>query len=122
MPTHLNTEEFFTGIRNILTDHGCLLTNANLSITAYQRLTQVLSSTFDANILLAHNNIVENACVIVSGSKQSIVPIASKERAIAEAQQLESNAHLEFSISRLLSVAYCGPLSADTYENSIYIA
>lgn len=114
MPTHLNTEEFFNSIRNVLTDHGCLLTNANLSTAAYQRLTQVLSATFDTNILFAHNNIVENARVIISGSKQSIGPIASRERAIAEAQQLESNAHLEFSMSRLLSLAYCGPLSANT--------
>lgn len=119
MPTHVNTEDFFTRIRKVLNSHGCLLTNANLSSTAYQRLTQVLSSTFDANILFAHNNIVENARIIISGSQQSVVPIATKERAIAEAQQLESNAQLEFSIARLLSLAYGGPLASGTYENSI---
>jgi spermidine synthase len=115
MPAHLNTEQFFASMHNILSDHGCLSTNANLPTTdSFCRLTQALSSTFEMNILLAHNNIVENARVIISGSRQNLLSIASREQANQEAQRFESNAHLEFSMARLLSLAYRGPLTENT--------
>lgn len=69
-------------------------------VVAYRRLTKELSSTFEVNVSLVYNNTVENARIIISGSKPSIAVIASIEQAVQRAQQLESNAHLEFSLSR----------------------
>ena len=115
MPAHLNTEQFFASMHSILSDHGCLSTNANLPTTnSFCHLAQALSSTFEMNILLAHNNIVENARVIISGSRQNLLSIASREQAIQEAQRFQSHAHLEFSMARLLSLAYRGPLTENT--------
>lgn len=105
-----NIEQLFVNIHNILSDNGCLLTNA------YRDLTEVLSSTFQSNILLAYNNnnnnnMMENTNVIISGSIKSTKRIASKEQAINEAQRLDSNAHLEFSLAKILSLGYQGPLT-----------
>lgn len=79
-----------------------MVTNAD------QQLTRTLSSTFQSNILIAHNN----ARIIISGNGQSTAPIASKEQTIKAAEQLHSNAHLEFSLARVLSLAYRSPIIA----------
>ncbi|CAF3827381.1 unnamed protein product [Rotaria sp. Silwood1] len=118
MPAHMNTEEYFINVRNILNDGGCLATNANFSITSdFDRLTQALTSTFDANILLAHNLITENARVIISGNRATLTSIDSKEHAIQAAQRLDLNVHFEFSLSKLLSLAYRGSLNDSTSNN-----
>jgi spermidine synthase len=115
MPTHLSTEQFFADIYNILSEHSCLATNANLSTTdAFHRLIKALSSTFEENILLAHNNILENSRVIISGTRRSLMPIASKKQAIEEAERLQCNAHFEFNLAQLLSIAYQGSLNEIT--------
>jgi hypothetical protein len=102
-------------MRNILSDHSCLVTNANLStVDAFNLLARALSSVFEENVLLAHNNIVENARVIISGSRQSLIPFASKKQVLEQAQRLQSNAHFEFNMARLLSVAYRGTLTENT--------
>ena len=113
IPVHLNTEQFFTGLRHILNDHGCLSTNANVSPSAFHQLTQVLSSTFSTNILLAHNNILENARVIMSGDKQSLRAMASKEQAIDQARQFQFNAHLEFNLAQCLLLVDYNRISGD---------
>ena len=115
MPAHLNAEQFFVSVHRILSERGCLLINANLPTAhGFTRLTQAVSSVFEMNILLAHNNLVENARVIVSGRRQSLLPIASYERAFQGAKTLESDAHLEFGMARLMSLAYRGPLNENT--------
>ena len=100
------SEQFFPHIRHILHDHGCCVTNSSSPKIASHRLMQVLSSIFEANVSFAYNNEVGNARIIISGSKPSIAAIASKEQAVQRAQQLESNAHLEFSLSRSLSLVH----------------
>jgi spermidine synthase len=118
MPAHLNTKQFFASIHHILSEHGCLSTNANLPTTeSFHRLTKALSATFEMNILLAHKNINEDARIIISGSQQNLLSIASREQAIQKAQRFESNVHLEFSMTRLLSLAYRGPLTENTVFN-----
>ncbi len=111
MPCHMNTRPFFLHLRRILNDNGCLVTNSNLPTTVtFNCLIQVLSSTFESNILLAHTNTIENARIIISGSHSSLTSIASQSKTIQEAKRLEFNARLEFSLSRLISLAYRGPL------------
>lgn len=117
IPIHLCTEEFFASIRTILSDQGCVSTNANLStIDAFRQLKQTLFSTFEMNILFAHNSIVENARLIISGRRQTLRLIASFEQAIREAQRFQLNAHLEFSLSRIISLAYQGPVTENTID------
>ncbi|CAF3388720.1 unnamed protein product [Rotaria sp. Silwood2] len=112
MPAHINSCQFFTSVHHVLSNGGCLVTNGNLSTKYdFNRLVQGLSSTFEANILLAHNILVEDARVIISGSQSSLLPISSKERAIQEAQWFQSDVHLEFNLSKLLSLAYRGQVS-----------
>ena len=111
MPAHMNTQQFFLHLHHILNDDGCPTTNSNLPTTvAFNRLVQALCSTFESNILLAHTNTIENARIIISGRQSSLTSIASEEQAIREAERLESNAHFEFSLSRLISLAYQGLL------------
>ena len=118
MPAHLNTKQFFASIHHILSEHGCLLTNANLPTTeSFHRLTQALSTIFEMNILLAHNNVIEDARVVISGSQKNLLSVASREQTIKKAQRFESNVHLEFGMSRLLSLAYRGPLIENTSVN-----
>lgn len=109
MPDHMNTRQFFVNLRQILNEDGCLVTNSNLPTTvAFNQLVQALSSTFKSNIQLAHTNTIENACVIISGSQSSLTSIASQTEAIQQAERLEMNARLEFSLSSLISNAYRG--------------
>ncbi|CAF3701599.1 unnamed protein product [Rotaria sordida] len=111
MPAHMNTAQFFLNISGILNSDGCLATNANLSTTdAFDRLAQTCCSTFESNVLFAHTNIIENAHVIISGTLPCLKPITSQAQAIHEAQELESDAMLEFSLSRLIALAYRGLL------------
>ncbi|CAF1004032.1 unnamed protein product [Rotaria sordida] len=111
MPAHMNTAQFFLNISGILNSDGCLATNANLSNTdAFDRLAQTCCSTFESNVLFAHTNIIENAHVIISGTLPCLKPITSQAQAIHEAQELESDAMLEFSLSRLIALAYRGLL------------
>lgn len=117
MPDHINTREFFTNLRRILNDDGCLITNSNLpTIVAFNRLIQTLSATFQSNILLSHSNTIENARVIISGYPSSLSSIASQVEAIRQAEQLETNAHLEFSLAHLISRAYRGFIN-DNIQN-----
>ena len=112
MPAHMNTRQFFLNLEHILNDDGCLATNCNLpTATACNRLQQMLSSTFEKNILLAHTNVVENAQVIISGNQSSLASIGSAELAFRAAQRLEVEARLEFSLSGLISLAYRGVFS-----------
>lgn len=107
MPAHMNTRQFFVKLRHILNDGGCLATNCNLPTAApFNRLRRALRSTFESNTLLAHSNIVENAKVIISGNRLSMGPIASQELAVRGAERLETDIHLEFSLSRLIGRAY----------------
>ncbi|CAF3384988.1 unnamed protein product [Rotaria sp. Silwood1] len=111
MPTHMNTAQFFLNLSGILNSDGCLATNANLPTTnAFDRLTQTCCSTFESNVLFAHTNIIENARVIISGTLSCLKPITSQVHAIHAAEELESDAMLEFSLSRLIALAYRGLL------------
>ena len=109
MPAHINTRQFLVNLNHILMDDGCLTINANLPTTvAFNRLVQALSSTFESNILLAQTNTLENARIIISGKQWSLASIASKEEAVQEAKRLELDARFEFSLARLISLAYRG--------------
>lgn len=115
MSSHLHTKQFFVSMHNILNDHGSVSTNANLFTTdAFCQLSQVLSSTFEMNIVLAHDNITEHVRIVISGSRQTLLSIASCDQAVQEAQRLQSDAHFEFNMSRLISLAYQGPLIENT--------
>ncbi|CAF0953041.1 unnamed protein product [Adineta steineri] len=117
IPVHINTRQFFTNLHGILTNGGCLATNSNVSTNEeFTRLVETLSSTFEANLLLAHSNILENSRVIISGSRSSLAPIISQDQAVQEAKRLEVNAHLEFGLSRLISLAYRGLLNESASE------
>lgn len=119
MPDHINTRQFFTNLRHILNDDGCLITNANVpTTTAFNRLAQTLSSTFQSNILLSHSNTIENARIIISGSPSSLSSIASQTEAIRQAEQLELNACLEFSLAHLISHAYRGFINNNMQNDS----
>ncbi len=112
MPAHMNTRQFFINLRHILNDDGCLITNSNLpTIVAFNRLVQVLSSTFKSNILLSHTNTIENARIIISGSQSSLASLASQSEAIQQAKRLETNARLEFGFAHLISYAYRGSIN-----------
>lgn len=111
VPSHMNTHQFYVHLRRILNDDGCLATNANVSNNAtFDQLIQALTASFEVNILLAHNNTIENARIIISGNHSCLVPIISQSKAIHEAEQFQSNARLEFSLARLLSLAYKGSI------------
>ncbi|CAF2392574.1 unnamed protein product [Rotaria sp. Silwood2] len=111
MPTHMNTAQFFFNLHRILNNDGCLATNANLPTThAFDRLVQTCCSTFESNVSFAHTNIIENARVIISGTLSCLKPITSQAQAMEESQKLELNALLEFSLSRLIALAYRGLL------------
>jgi spermidine synthase len=115
MPVHINTNEFFVNLRDILTDDGCVATNGNLPTNdSCDRLKRALVSTFEANIFFAHSNSTENASIIISGSQLSLISINSPEQTVEKAQRLESDACLEFSLARLLSVAHRGLLTDNT--------
>lgn len=117
MPAHMNTRQFFVNLQQLLNNDGCLTTNCNLpTVTAYNRLQQVLSLTFETNILLAHTNVVENAQVIISGNHLSLASIGSPELAFRAAQRLEVEARLEFSLSGLISLAYRGVFNNTTTQ------
>lgn len=109
MPDHINSQQFFINLRQILNDDGCLITNSNLPTTvAFNRLVQTLSSTFKSNILLSHSNTIETARVIISGHPSPLSSMASQIEATRQAEQLEMNARLEFSLTHLISHAYRG--------------
>ncbi|CAM4920606.1 unnamed protein product [Rotaria socialis] len=111
MPSHMNTSQFFSNLHGILNNGGCLVTNANLPTNdVYARLIQTCSSTFESNVLFAHTNIIENARVIISGTRTCLTSISSPAQAIQKAQWLESDVLLEFSLSRLVTFAYRGLL------------
>ncbi len=115
MPAHMNTSQFFVNLRGILTDDGCVATNGNLPTPAScDILKQALLSTFEVNILFSHNNMTENAHVIISGSRLSLISMDSLAQVVQKAQRLESDVCLEFSLARLLSVAYRGLLTGNT--------
>ncbi|CAF1656561.1 unnamed protein product [Rotaria magnacalcarata] len=112
MPSHMNTSQFFSNLHGILNADGCLVTNANLPTNdVYDRLIKTCSSTFESNVLFAHTNIIENARVIISGTRTCLTSISSSTKATQEAQWLESGALLEFSLSRLVTFAYRGLLT-----------
>ncbi|CAF3771336.1 unnamed protein product [Rotaria magnacalcarata] len=112
MPSHMNTSQFFSNLHGILKADGCLVTNANLPTNdVYDRLIKTCSSTFESNVLFAHTNIIENARVIISGTRTCLTSISSSTKATQEAQWLESGALLEFSLSRLVTFAYRGLLT-----------
>ena len=115
MPVYITTLQFFVNLRGILTKDGCLATNSNVPTTeVFDGLVQALSSTFEANILLAHSISVESARVIISGSRATLAPIISQEQAIQEAKRLELNVGFEFGLARLLALAYRGLLVKNT--------
>lgn len=109
IPSHISSRQFFGDLRRILTDHGHIMTNANVPSNAvYNRIVRTLSSVFEANILFTHTNTIENARVIISGRESCLRSISSKAETIQRAERFEMDAHLEFSLSHLLSFAYRG--------------
>ncbi|CAF1049740.1 unnamed protein product [Adineta steineri] len=118
IPSQINNRQFFLKLHEILHDDGCLITNVNIPTTiAFNRIVQTLSSIFESNILLAHTNTIENARVIISGNEPSLRLISSKTETIRQAERFEIDACLEFSLSRLISVAYQGLINNTTLKN-----